>query len=258
MRYLLRRAWPAIASEPALENERLGQQGALFHRLVQQHLLGLPAERLAQMAPEPPLRDWWQAYRNQAGPRLGRPPAAGTGEVYPEFVLTTRLGSQRLLAKYDLLLVAPTGQITIVDWKTARQRPGRAMLARRWQTRVYPYVLAQAGALLNHGQPVPPAAIQMIYWFANAPDQPEVFAYSAEQEQQDEHDLLVMFAQADSLPADGDLRTARVERCRFCVYRSLCERGIEAGEEAERDDEAREDEAPEVELDFDQIVELKL
>ena len=39
LRYLQHIAWPAIESEPVLENERFLQQGARFHRMIQQHLL---------------------------------------------------------------------------------------------------------------------------------------------------------------------------------------------------------------------------
>jgi hypothetical protein len=50
LRYLLELAWPAIQAEPAEDQEMHGQQGELFHRLVQQHQLGIPAARLASMA----------------------------------------------------------------------------------------------------------------------------------------------------------------------------------------------------------------
>jgi hypothetical protein len=62
LRYLLNLAWPAVQTEPILEQERFMQQGARFHRLVQQHQLGLPAERLAALIHDEKLMRWWESY----------------------------------------------------------------------------------------------------------------------------------------------------------------------------------------------------
>ena len=43
LRYIEQLKWPAVESEPVLDNERRQQEGQLFHRLVQQHRIGLPA-----------------------------------------------------------------------------------------------------------------------------------------------------------------------------------------------------------------------
>src|SRR5215213_6046604 len=47
LRYLDRLSYPAVETEPTLENEKHQQEGEYFHRLVQQHLIGIPAERIA-------------------------------------------------------------------------------------------------------------------------------------------------------------------------------------------------------------------
>lgn len=60
LRYIQRLQWPALKAEPALENERLMQLGARFHRLVQQYLTGLPLPQLAALAGEDEsLERWW-------------------------------------------------------------------------------------------------------------------------------------------------------------------------------------------------------
>jgi hypothetical protein len=38
LRYVQRLSYPAMESEPALENEKHQQEGEYFHRLAQQHL----------------------------------------------------------------------------------------------------------------------------------------------------------------------------------------------------------------------------
>ncbi len=54
LRYIEHLAWPAIETEPLLENERRLREGQqLFHRMVQQHLIGLPVEKLTRMAGTP-------------------------------------------------------------------------------------------------------------------------------------------------------------------------------------------------------------
>ena len=62
LRYLQHVVWPAVESEPILENERYLQQGARFHHMIQQHLVGVPAESLSGFAREEDLGRWWENY----------------------------------------------------------------------------------------------------------------------------------------------------------------------------------------------------
>ena len=240
LRYLLKVAWPALESEPVMVNEQAMQQGSRFHRLIQQHLLGIPVERLTELAQGEDLSRWWHNYRifseNPAGPL--RSSGASTR---PEITLSARLNDIRLIAKYDLLLVLPDGRIKIYDWKTSSRRPKRKWLLERLQTRVYPYLLVQAGAFLNQQTSladksivstrpaIQPEQIEMIYWFAEYPNEPEKIVYNSSQYQQDEQYLKSLLAEIASLKEDEFDLTPDEDRCRFCTYRSLCERGVEAG-----------------------------
>lgn len=254
LRYLDRIAWPAVQAEPILENERHLQQGELFHLLVQQHLVGVPVERLTAMAQgDSDLAGWWQAYQAAA-------PAALPGQRFPEVSLSAPLGEngqRRLVAKYDLVALTPEGRAVIFDWKTSRHRPPRRWLAERLQTRVYPYLLLHAGADLSSGRPLTPEQIEMVYWFAGFPDRPERFVYSERQAAEDEG-FVNSLADQIALLASGEgvwPLTPHEERCRFCVYRSLCERGVTAGSTDEMDYNDFEP-AIEVDLDFEQIAEV--
>jgi hypothetical protein len=246
LRYLLKLAWPALEAEPVLENEAAMQQGALFHRLIQQRLLGIPAERLTPLAKGSDLSRWWQNYLEFTYP-------AATA-LYPEVTLSMPLAGCRLVAKYDLVLIDPDGRATIYDWKTSRKRPKRAWLLERLQTRVYPFLLAQAGTHLGQGRPFSPEQIAMIYWFAEAPNEPEIISYSADQCTKDEAYLKSLIAEINGLSPAAFTLTPNIERCRFCTYRSLCDRGIEAGDMHESDMEL--EPAPEAEFDFEQIAEI--
>jgi hypothetical protein len=133
------------------------------------------------------------------------------------------------VAKYDLVLVRPDGRAVIYDWKTSPHRPKRSALLDRLQTHVYPYLLAQARAALNNGHGIGPDAIQMIYWFTEPGDPPEFIPYSQNQCQADGQYLLSLVNEIDSLSSQEFDRSSSEISCRYCVYRSLCDRGTQAG-----------------------------
>lgn len=255
LRYLLRVAWPAIEAEPALENEHHLQQGAAFHRLVHQHLLGIVPERLSGSISDPDLARWWHNYLAAPPPHL--PPSR-----YPESVLSAPVGGtglaghHRLVATYDLVAVDAGQRAVIVDWKTFRQRPQRKWLAGRLQTHVYPYLLVRAGRLLNAGQSLPPEQVEMLYWFANFPEAPQRFAYDVAQYHADEAYLGSLIEEIGHR-GDGDFPlTVDERRCRYCAYRSLCQRGTTAGTFEAAEDELESGDDLDLVLEFEQIAEV--
>ena len=247
LRYLDRLSYPAAETEPTLENEKHQQEGEYFHRLVQQHLIGIPAEQIAKFANTPNLQRWWENFQNSKD----LADLKDRSGLYPEATISTPLGKHRLLAKYDLIAVRD-GKAVIYDWKTYRKRPRDEWLVARMQTRVYRALLVQAGAHLNNGTRFEPEQIEMIYWFADFPDQPACFPYSSSQFQRDWDTLLKLseeVASASSYPLTEDR-----QKCLFCTYRSYCERGIRAGdiEQAEAEMEAEEL----FDVNFEQIGEI--
>jgi hypothetical protein len=213
--------WPAAESEPIEEHERFVQMGEAFHLLVQRHILGVPADALAPS--DAPLANWWDAYLQAP------PPDVPDAIRLPEAQLSMPFGPYRLMAKFDLLAIDPGHRAVIVDWKTIRQRPDRDTLARRLQTRVYPLVLAEAGAHL-FGGPIRPDDITLIYWFANAPADPAIFRYTATQMADDRATISGLID--DILAADPATIWPLTDdewHCKYCVYRSLCDRGVRAG-----------------------------
>ncbi|MBC7871711.1 MAG: PD-(D/E)XK nuclease family protein [Chitinophagaceae bacterium] len=248
LRYLQKLKWPAVETEPIADREYHMRQGAAFHHLIHQYLVGVPAEAISQTAKENPLHDWWESFlRSDILSSL--PP-----QRYPETSLSTPIGTYRLLAKYDLIAIEAGQKAVIIDWKTSLKRPKREDLARRMQTLVYPYVLAQAGTQLNNGQPLQPEQIEMIYWFAEEPNRPERFSYDAFQLTQDEQ-LLDRLIEEISTRTIFEL-TPDERKCRFCVYRSLCRRGVEAGDFQEQQDLEAEN-GFDLDFNFDQIAEVE-
>jgi hypothetical protein len=262
LRYLLRLAWPAVEAEPALENERHLQQGAAFHRLIHQHVLGLSPERLSSMATDKDLTRWWHNYLNSA-------PARQAESRYPEVLLSAPVSGHRLVAKYDLIALmgssglgqrpSPIEKAIILDWKTYRKRPRRRWLAERLQTRVYPYLLVRAGSHLNEGRPFQPEQVEMVYWFANFPEDPERFPYDAAQYDEDGDYLASLVEEIKNLEDDDFPLTPQERRCRYCLYRSLCRRGVRAGpfDEDEVESESEVGDDFEIALDFEQIAEIE-
>lgn len=250
LRYLRRLKWPAVEAEPVLEHERRMRQGALFHRMVHQHISGVPAEVLSKSAMDEAVRGWWDSYLRSG--LTGLPERR-----YPEISLSAPLGKYRLVAKYDLIAVEPGQRAVIVDWKTAERRPKRERLLNAMQTVVYRYVLVQAGAHLNGGKPLQPEQIAMVYWFAAHPDQPEHLPYDTAKYQSDSETLAALVAEIDARGEDSFELTPDESRCRFCTYRSLCRRGTRAGDFLLAEMELEGERELLLDFDFDQIAEIE-
>ncbi|MBN1888638.1 MAG: PD-(D/E)XK nuclease family protein [Thermoflexales bacterium] len=252
LRYILEQPWPAVQSEPLLEHERYAELGRRFHRLVEQHLAGLPVATLTASIAEEELARWWRHYLNV-------PPADVLGlplrraELALSAPLSTPGGTYRLMARYDLLAIAPGERAFIVDWKTERRRPTRPQLAGRMQTRVYRYVLVEAGQTLNAGRPLEPENVSMVYWFAEFPAEPEVFSYDSAQHAAAAAALSTLLAEIATRTDDVFPLTADARHCRYCVYRSLCERGVEAEMSAVGEEE---NETETIEFDWTSIEEV--
>ena len=254
LRYLMQYKWPAVESEPALENEHFLQQGILFHHLAYQLIAGVPPDLLEPQVRDPELRVWWQNFLEfSASFRL-----LEHAELYPEMSLAAGLGDHSLMAKFDLIVRQADGRITIYDWKTSQRRADRNWLAQRIQTRLYPYLLVRAGASLNHGMPIEPSGLEMVYWFASFPQQAIRFPYNDSAYSEQDAFITGLVDEILRLEADEFYLTSHVKRCAYCVYRSLCERGTDAGALDESEEPVDLDDPGSLQIDFDQISEIPL
>lgn len=247
LRYVLMQPWPSVIAEPAAETERHWQRGAAFHRLAHQHTLGLDPGLLESTIDDDTLRGWWRTY-------LEHPPDGLPGDLRrAEVAVGMTLAGHRLVAKFDLLAAGPE-QLVVVDWKTMLKRPSRAALAKRLQTRVYRFLAVEAGAGYMDGLVPRPGQVLMVYWFAQAGGATERFPYDGEQHAADREYLNGLTARIGEHRERIWPLTPDEHRCRFCNYRSLCERGVQAGFLADLD----EDEEPvDLEIDLEQIAEIE-
>jgi hypothetical protein len=164
-------------SSPAPTGQQSRQDlGSRFHWLMQQQALGLSIARFVQA--DPALQPWFQAF-DQA------PPAMVAGERLSEYRQSLVWDKYLLVAVYDLLILGEQ-QAQILDWKTYARPQRLRSLQQSWQTRLYPFILAEA----SHYRP---DQIAMTYWFAEAKGQDHshslTFAYSEALHEQTRRDL---------------------------------------------------------------------
>lgn len=246
LKYLLKQRWPALQVDDVLDFEERMAQGSYFHELVHQHLVGIPAEILQRRIQDEAVAGWFTTYLFTGLEGVPK-------RRYPEKTLTVPMGNYGLLAKIDLLAIGETTQI--IDWKTSRHVPKQAWLAGRLQTRVYRYVVARGASHLQAGQAIDPAQIEMVYWYADQNGESVHIPYSQEQFEADEQFLTGLIAEIDARE-DFPL-TEDESRCKFCTYRSLCDRGRQAGSLAEWDaGDVDELDLDVLEIDIDQIAEI--
>lgn len=247
LRYLLQIKWPALQSEPVLEAEQRAELGRRFHEMVYQANLGVSDQQILEQVNDPLLSEWWAEY--QSASLLKQLPSSRKAE----FLLTAPFAGFRLAARYDLLAIDPQRRAAIIDWKTSRKPQKKSYLQARLQTRVYSFLLAYAGHTITGGTPFLPENIELIYWFTSQPQQPVQFPYSSTAAAADEKYLRELITEISTTPVGHFQTTVDGEKCLFCIYRSLCARGTNAGDLDEMIDD---DLDPDLEIPFDQIGEI--
>jgi len=248
-----------VEAEPYLENEHKMDQGAQFHKIVRQFLVGIPETEITRtISGDEVMQLWWGNLLSSIKEGNLGSILAQDNQRFEEITLSVPIGKFRLIAKYDLLVLQQDGKVTIFDWKTSQNHPRRKWLADRLQTHVYPYVLVEALPGVLGGVQVDPARVEMIYWFTNQPEQPECFAYTQRDHLEDSRFLTNLIAAIDQKNEPIFPLTPDVRRCLFCTYRSLCNRGVKPGDVLQSEEWQESESAEDVTIDFDQIGEIEL
>jgi CRISPR/Cas system-associated exonuclease Cas4 (RecB family) len=222
LHYIQQVKWPAIESASVAENERHQIEGQIFHRMIQQYYLGLPAEKIATIASTESLRRWWENF-------IAHGPKLDGFETMTELSMSARIGKHRIMAKYDLVASKDNHHAIVYDWKTYRKRPKRDFMADRLQTKVYFSLLHHSGGTTGRLSRTNHEKVEMVYWFAEFPSSPEVFTSPVDQSSQTWQSLEQIVNEIDSRQS---FPLAEEEKfCSLCIYRSFCDRGIRAGED---------------------------
>ncbi len=249
LRFVLRRPWPALPTDPPGAYRHHLQLGADFHRLAHQQALGFDPVRLSETIDDPTLARWWQTFEKHPVPDL--PSSVRRAELS----VGAPLAGYRLVAKFDLLAAEPARRLVVVDWKTAFKPPLRSTLDRRLQTRVYSYLAVETGAAYNDGHAPVPEQVEMVYWFAAAKGRTERFRYDSDRYLKDRAFLTGLISEIVARELAVWPLTADEQHCRWCGYQSLCERDVGAGPISEMDLEPDLDQLG-WDLDLDQIAEI--
>jgi len=222
LRYVLHFQWPAAQACDMLQFEADRLAGARFHQLVHQLFLGVSLLKLSQMAkndPDSRVAIWFDAFTTTF-------PQTLTGELFPEYTLGVTLGGQELTAKYDLLQ-RDGENFTIYDWKTSRRQPSKTWLAGQMQSRVFPLVLALHLDEINQ----PFTELRMVYWEVAQPDRPYIFKSTTQTLAEDQAYIFALMQKINSFSQADFHKTDDIQRCRYCRYRSYCNRGTQPPED---------------------------
>jgi hypothetical protein len=244
LKYILKTAWPAPISEPIEEHQRLIDLGSQFHMMVQRFYLGIPAEVITRHVTDEDLLAWWNAFLNNPPPDM--PPLR-----QPEIALSKPFAGYRLAAKIDLLAVEKGNRAVIYDWKTTHQEPRPRFLKDRIQSLVYPLLVITTGGAMNGYKPFDPSQVNMVFWYPAYPDKPVQLSFDREWVSNAEAMLTRLVRQIAEMRLDIYPLTVDDTKCKFCRYRSLCERGVSAGNMDEEDQE--EEEGSLLDINFDDI-----
>ena len=263
LRYLKKVSWPVNEQESSKQLDKQLEQGTVFHHWIHQFYRGISPERLVDSSPpESQLARWWRFF-------LDHRPKLENYLLYPEISLSIPIGSDRLVAKFDLLAINRNllsnssfeiNEAVIVDWKTSRKRPNRPWQRERLQSKVYPYLFVAASSQFTEGKNIEPNHLKMIYWFSNAPTSPMEFSYNNDQYQKDKDYINTLIRRIKKLGPDEAPKTTKIKRCSFCIYRSLCDRGTEdgfSGDEFDLDQVQAISTGSLDDFDFDQIAEIE-
>ena len=254
LRYIEHLSWPALQVEPALENEHNMHLGASFHRMVHRYLLGVPEKDITDsIKTNQHLNRWWNNFVSDNSIKKLLDSISITR--HPEITLSAPIGNYRLVAKYDLILIEPGQRAIIFDWKSSSHQPKYARMAIKYQTIVYPFVLSKAGNFLNNEKPLAPEQITMIYWYANFPKEPFRYSQNASGIANHHAKLLAIIDEIQSLSDKIAPLTENEKLCQYCVYRSLCKRGVKAGT-LDKFEDMEESKSNDIDIDFDQIAEI--
>jgi CRISPR/Cas system-associated exonuclease Cas4 (RecB family) len=240
LKYLLKQSWPAATSEPVLEFERHVQRGSQFHQLVHQYIHGIPQDILMATITDPDLADWFDNF-------LATYAKLEFTQVFPEQSVRIRLAGFQVVAIFDLLGITTDNQIHILDWKTSKFVPRKDSLSNRIQTRLYPLAALESAASFIGNQAIPAEQISLSYIYVQKKQGQNTVNFDYDQSRctQNKAFLESLIAEIKDKAPGSFARTQDERKCKYCVYRSLCERGIAAGNFEEQ----------EAEIDIEQLLE---
>jgi hypothetical protein len=118
-------------------------------------------------------------------------------------------------------------------------------------------ILTQSGGTLSSNGRINPEDIIMNYWFTANPSILVSLPYSEKDYQDDVTFFREVIQEILDRKEKNFFRTDDLKKCRYCVYRSHCDRGIKAGDLESFESFEEDEDDFELDLDFDEIQEIE-
>jgi hypothetical protein len=217
--YIFLEKIPYVVSVEQQEKLDWGNQ---FHVFMQQRELGLPIEAILE-------RD--RQFKESLEGLIAAAPALfadGEGFRESEHQRTLEFEGYWLTVIYDLL-ICRSHHAQIMDWKTYLQPQNSDRLQQNWQTRLYPFVLAETSDYT-------PEQISMTYWFVKGKNSLNnqatslEFKYNNQQHQQTQTELRQLLEQlrqglGDYIQGTDFPQVAATSgECNRCPFARRCDR----------------------------------
>jgi len=223
LKYLLKQEWPAPQSEPAFEVERRIRIGREFHFMIHQYLCGIPLDDLLRMDIEPEIHQWLKLFKTFIE-------NYSFVEYQSEFSIIMPFHNYFLTAVYDLIGLTDQSKLLIMDWKTSPHPPKKESFTRTVQNILYPFMAYEnRRQIFKVTNDIGYGDMEMIYWNAIHPQQVVIFPYSAQQHKKNNEFLADLTETISQKSISSFSKTDDKNKCAYCQYRSLCQRGIQAG-----------------------------
>ena len=239
-RYLDGLYWPADWSGNYSQKE-IVKKGRNFHLLAQRYYDRGETIKKDYISEE--LLKWFNELKKFR-------PYNNIDKFLPEHELRINKEKIKLVAKYDLLYIDKKNKrLIIYDWKTNKKRFIRDKLKSNLQTKVYLYVLAEAGLFYYFAENFDLNKMSIIYWNPRYPKQNVKINYSRKNYKKDKKFLKDKIEEIKNLKYNEFFKTDNKKTCKFCEYRPIC-----LGKKAESIEV--EDDDINLEIDWDNIDEI--
>ena len=249
LKYLLKQNWPAVTSQPVLEMENRILIGNRFHLLAYQYLSGIPGDTLIETIDDPDLGRWFSHFLKYVDQYLNF-------QYFSEFSVIMPFEGFRLKGVFDFISLMDINKLRICDWKTTSRIPKKEIYLETVQSTLYPFLAYETRmkifpqvSMLRHQD------LAMEYWFPGFPENTISREHSAAIHTKSRAMLSSLISEISQKEPGDFEKTSNDKRCMFCQYRSLCERGIQAGSSNDSENEIESNWITD-DLDFDQIEEI--
>jgi len=222
LRYLLKQEWPSEVTQPVQEVEKRIWLGNQFHSLVNRFLNGVPEDKIQDYIFDSELKVWFSVFLEFYRQSLNQ-------RFLSEVSLFLPYKGFFMAAVVDYLSLRENGELLIYDWKTSSFPPKENYFADSVQTILYPFIVYECRKTLFPNHDLNTEDLSMNYWFPAFPEKSFRFPYSNQIHQQNQERLSNFISEiVETCPGEFQ-KTDQVKRCKYCEYRSLCERGVSAG-----------------------------